>query len=48
MNKYRNFKGFNENIFCHALDLTLLKDEIYKSEYSYSKFASKYLKWPSQ
>ena len=35
--KYRNFKGFNENIFCHELDLTLLKGEIYKSEDPYSK-----------
>ena len=28
--KYRNYKGFNENIFCHELDQTLLKGEIYK------------------
>ena len=31
--KYRGFngyKGFNENIFCHELDQTLLKVEIYK------------------
>ena len=30
--KYRNYKGFNENIFCHELDQTLLKGEIYSSE----------------
>ena len=30
-------KGFNENIFCHELDQTLLKGEIYKSEDPYSK-----------
>ena len=30
--KYRNYKGFKENIFCHELDQTLLKGEIYKSE----------------
>ena len=30
--KYRNYKGFNENIFCRELDQTLLKGEIYKSE----------------
>ena len=35
--KYRNYKGFNENIFCHELDQTLLKGEIYKSEDPYSK-----------
>ena len=29
--KYRNYKGFNENIFCHELDQALLKGEIYKS-----------------
>ena len=29
---YRNYKGFNENIFCHELDQTLLKGEIYKLE----------------
>ena len=34
---YRNYKGFNENIFCHELDQTLLKGEIYKSEDPYSK-----------
>ena len=36
-NKYRNYKGFNENIFCHEIDQTLLKGEIYKSEDPYSK-----------
>ena len=35
--KYGNYKGFNENIFCHELDQTLLKGEIYKSEDAYSK-----------
>ena len=35
--KYRNYKGFNENIFCHELDQTLIKGEIYKSEDPYSK-----------
>ena len=35
--KYRNYKGFNENIFCHVLDQILLKGEIYKSEDPYSK-----------
>ena len=34
--KCRNYKGFNENIFCHELDQTLLKGEIYKSEEPYS------------
>ena len=28
--KYRNYKGFNENIFFHEVDQTLLKGEIYK------------------
>ena len=37
--KYRNYKGFNENIFCHELDQTLLNGEIYKLEDPYSKFA---------
>ena len=36
--KYRNYKGFNENIFCHELDQTLLKDEKYKLEDRYPKF----------
>ena len=36
--KYRNYNGFNENIFCHELDQTLLKGEIYNSEDPYSKF----------
>ena len=36
--KYRNYKGFNENIFCHELDQILLKGEIYNSEDPYSKF----------
>ena len=35
--KYRNYKGFNEKNFCHELDQTLLKGEIYKSEDPYSK-----------
>ena len=35
--EYRNSRGFNENIFCHELDQTLLKGEIYKSEDPYSK-----------
>ena len=35
--KYRNYKVFNENIFCHELDQTLLKGEIYKSENPYSR-----------
>ena len=35
--KHRKYKGFNENIFCHELDQTLLKGEIYKSEDPYSK-----------
>ena len=35
--KYRNYKVFNENIFCHELDQTLLKGEVYKSEDPYSK-----------
>ena len=35
--KYRNYEGFKENIFCHELDQTLLKGEIYKSEAPYSK-----------
>ena len=35
--KYRSYYGFNENIFCHELDQTLLKGEIYKSEDLYSK-----------
>ena len=35
--KYRNYKGLNENIFCHELDQTLLKGEIYKSEDPYYK-----------
>ena len=30
--KYRNCNGFNENIFCHELNETLLKGEMYKSE----------------
>ena len=30
--KYRNYKGFNENIFYHELDQTLLKGEIHNSE----------------
>ena len=37
MIKYRNYKGFNENIFRHELDQTLLKSEIHKSEGTYSK-----------
>ena len=35
--KYRNYKVFNGNIFCHELDQTLLKGEIYKSEDPHSK-----------
>ena len=35
--KYRNYKGFNENIFCHELEQTLLKGEVYKLEDLYSK-----------
>ena len=35
--KYINYKGFNENIFCHEIVKTLLKGEIYKSEDPYSK-----------
>ena len=35
--KYRNYKDFNENLFCHELDQTLLKGEIYKLEDPYSK-----------
>ena len=35
--KYRNYKGFNENTFCHKLDQTQLKVEIYKLEDPYSK-----------
>ena len=34
--KYRNYKGFNEKFFCHELDQTQLKGEIYKSEDPYS------------
>ena len=30
--KYRNYKGFNENIFYYELDQTLLKGEIHNSE----------------
>ena len=35
--KYRNYKGFNENIFFHEVDQILLKGEIYKYEDPYSK-----------
>ena len=35
--KYRNYKVFNEKIFCHELDQTLLKGEICKSENPYSR-----------
>ena len=35
--KYRNYKAFNEKIFCHELDQTLLKGEICKSENPYSR-----------
>ena len=35
--KYGKYKVFNENIFCHELDQTLLKGEIYKLEDPYSK-----------
>ena len=41
--KYRNYKGFNENIFCHELDQTLLKSEIYKSKDPYSKLTEIFL-----
>ena len=37
--RYRNYKGFNENIFCHGLDQALLKEEIHKLiEDPFSKF----------
>ena len=37
--RYRNYKGFNESIFCHGLDQALLKEEIQKLiEDPFSKF----------
>ena len=30
--KYQNYKGFNENTFCHELDKSMLKNDISKSQ----------------
>ena len=38
--KYRSYKNFDENKFCHDLDQILIKGDIYKAKDPYNKLAN--------